>query len=194
MEYAIPYAKDRARVRRGDRAEAGDRVHARRHAHRDRVDALAGLEGREPARAGAATRRARRTSRAPTRREQAMKIADDGRAGARRPRLHPRAPGRDVVPQRAHALRARRRGSPSNPTTARHADEDRMIDFTLTENDQKVLDRRARGGARRAASTRATTTRTSTSSRPTSCPRRRTSRPSFALFDAAHRRGHRRSA
>ena len=31
-----------------------------------------------------------------------------GRPGARRARLHPRAPGGDVVPQRAHALRARR--------------------------------------------------------------------------------------
>ncbi len=52
------------RLRRGDRAEAGDRVPARRHAHRDRGHALARLEGREPPRAR--TRRHARSARRPS--------------------------------------------------------------------------------------------------------------------------------
>ena len=96
------------------------------------------------------------------------------RPGARRPRLHPRAPGRDVVPQRPHPRRSskgRDRQSEGGCCKTRRIHHDRFRAYRERPQGARHV---ARRGADRAASTRATTTRTSTSSRPTSCPRPRT--------------------
>ena len=75
-------------LRRGDRAEAGDRVHAVEHGDRDRLHAAAHLGGGLAARPGAAGH-ARGRPRPAVRRRPGAQDRRQRAPGAGRPRLHP---------------------------------------------------------------------------------------------------------
>ena len=157
------------RLRRGDRAEAVDRLPPRRDAHRDRVDALDGRgRRRASSSSGVDATRSAHQARAYAA-EKAMWIADNGvqvLGGHGFIREHP---GGDVVPQRAHARRPRRhRGGLSADDREETDDRFRALRATTAKSSTPCARRRSSR-----ATTRATTTRTSTSSRPTSCPRRK---------------------
>ena len=109
MEYAIPYAKDRVAF---DEAIAQKQAIAFMLSDMQvETDALRWLvwkaasfleQGRDATRESVLAWS--------TAAEQAMRDCRQRRPGARRARLHPRAPGGDVVSARAHALGSRRRG------------------------------------------------------------------------------------
>ena len=85
--------------RGSDRHQAGDRLQARGHGHRDRRRAHAHLGGRLAARPGPA-RTARGGARPPPGGARGARGRRRLGPGARRPRLHPRLPARDAPAQR----------------------------------------------------------------------------------------------
>src|SRR5579885_2440009 len=107
----------RARLRQGaqglwrsDRDQAGGGLHARRHGDRDRRRAPAGMGSRMAARPRRGCAQGE-LPRAQLRRGDRAQGDGQRGPGARRPRLYPRASGRDVAAQRARIINVRGAGN-----------------------------------------------------------------------------------
>ena len=106
LDYCVPYSKERVAFDEPIARKQSIAFRLGGDAHRDRSEPLAHLEGRHRSR-GRTRRNAKQYSGETLRRRKVDVDRRQRGPSARRSRLHPRTPSRDVVPQRAHTGRPR---------------------------------------------------------------------------------------